>query len=583
MATMGIWGFLAIAGIVAWYAWDLPDLQKLDTPTRRPSMTLLAADGSVLTTYGDLHGGAVRFDEAPPYLVQAIIATEDRRFFDHFGVDILGILRAALTNLWAGSVRQGGSTLTQQLAKNLFLTPERTLRRKVRELLLAFWLEARFTKQQIFTIYINRVYLGAGTYGIEAAARRYFGKSARRITLREASILAGLLKAPTRYSPLRNKAASFKRADVVIAKMVAAGFLTPGDAAAAKRERVRLAGQRTGPGARYFTDWLLERAVGFVGRGTRDLVIQTTLSPRLQRIAERRVERMLAGPGAKRKARQAALLALAPDGAVRAMVGGRRYQASQFNRATQALRQPGSAFKLFVYLAALEAGLRPGDPVLDAPVTVDGWKPRNYNSRYRGRITLQEALAASVNTVAVRISEQAGRGRVVEAAERLGITARLKAHPSIALGASEASLMEMTSAYAVFANRGYPAWPYGIIDIRDGKGRVLYRRRATDQARLVSPAVTADMQSMLRDVVRSGTGRAARLNRPAAGKTGTSQEFRDAWFIGFTAELVAGVWMGNDDSSPMKNVTGGSLPARLWRNFMTDALKGTPVRRFRVE
>jgi penicillin-binding protein 1A len=577
-AVVSIWGVVAVGVIVAWHAFGLPNLDALETPERRPSVTLLAADKSVLATYGDLHGGAIRFNEAPPFLIQAIVATEDRRFFEHGGVDFFGIARALVTNLLAGGVRQGGSTLTQQLAKNLFLTPERSYSRKIRELILAFWLEARFSKEQLFTIYLNRVYLGAGTYGVEAAARRYFGKSTRRLNLREASVIAGLLKAPSRYSPLRDPKAAIKRGDQVLANMVAAGFLSQRDADAAKRNRLRAIGRRSGSGARYFADWLLERAAGFVGRTDRDLVIGTTLSPRLQRFAEQRIEQTLAGPGARRNVGQAALLSLAPDGAVRAMVGGRRYQTSQFNRATQAQRQPGSAFKLFVYLAALEAGMTPDDMVLDAPVTIAGWRPRNYDGRYRGRLTLAAALAGSVNTAAVRVSEKVGRRKVVALAERLGITSRLKAHPSIALGASEVSLLEMTAAYAVIANHGLAAWPYGITEIRDGEGKLLYRRSANSVGRLLDAKTVARMQIMLKGVIDQGTGKAAKLSRPAAGKTGTSQDFRDAWFIGFTNELVTGVWLGNDDSSPTTRVTGGSLPAVLWRRYMTDALKGAPPR-----
>jgi len=579
MAVLAIWSGLFVSGILAYYAWDLPDLEKLETPSRRPSVTILASDNSVIATYGDLHAGAVRFNQVPPYLVQAIIATEDRRFFDHFGVDVFGIARAAVTNLIAGKVRQGGSTLTQQLAKNLFLTPERSLGRKVQELLLAFWLEARFTKQQILTIYLNRVYLGAGTYGVGAAAKRYFGKSIRQISLREAALLAGLLKAPTRYSPFRNRKLGLKRADQVLTNMVAAEFLTKRDAVAAQKEKMQFAGRETGSGARYFADWLLERAAGFVGRTDQDLVIKSTLAPRLQKLAEERVTKMLVKIGSTKSVGQAALVSLTPTGAIRAMVGGRRYVASQFNRATQALRQPGSAFKLFVYLAALEAGMRPADMVVDSPVTIKGWRPRNYTGRYLGRITLRDALAKSVNTAAVKVSEKVGRQKVVKAAERLGITSKLRGHPSIALGAGEANLLDMTAAYAVFANRGYPAWPYGITEIRDGANKLLYRRSAIGTGRLVRAEAVEGMQEMLREVVTSGTGRRARLRRPAAGKTGTSQGFRDAWFIGFTAELVTGVWLGNDNSSPMKKVSGGSFPATLWKEFMQDALRGTPVRR----
>jgi penicillin-binding protein 1A len=574
-----LWSGITITAILAYYAWDLPDLEKFKTPLRRPSITVLASDNSVIATYGDLHAGAVTFNEVPPYLIQAIIATEDRRFFDHLGIDLFGIMRAAFVNLRAGSVRQGGSTLTQQLAKNLFLTPERSLKRKIQELLLAFWLEARFSKKQIFSIYLNRVYLGAGAYGVEAATKRYFGKSARRVGLREAAILAGLLKAPTRYSPFRNKKLSLKRADVVLANMIVAGFLTKKDALRASKKKLRFANQSTGAGARYYADWILERAVGFVGRTDQDLIIKSTLSPRLQKLGEDQISAMLKKVGRNRHVRQAALVSLSPDGAVRAMVGGNRYAASQFNRVTQALRQPGSAFKLFVYLAALEAGMRPEDTVVDGPVSIKDWRPQNYTGRYLGQITLRDAFAKSVNTAAVKISEKIGRQKVIRAAKRLGITSILKAHPSIALGTGEANLLEMTAAYAIFSNQGFPSWPYGIIEIQDSKNRVLYRRRPVKADPLVSKEIVNSMQSMLVNVVKTGTGRRARLDRPVAGKTGTSQGFRDAWFIGFTAELATGVWLGNDDSSPMKQVSGGKIPAQMWRNFMMDALQGEPVRR----
>jgi len=582
MAVVFIWGMIGVGGLVAWYGYDLPDLEKLETPSRRPSITLLAADRSVLATYGDLHAGVVKFDDVPPYLIQAIVATEDRRFFEHSGIDVIGIIRAAFTNLWAGAIRQGGSTLTQQLAKNLFLTPERSLKRKIQELLLAFWMEARFSKKQIFSIYLNRVYLGAGTYGVATAAQHYFGRPARDLTLRQATVIAGLLKAPSRYSPFSDRNAAVRRGNQVIANMVAAGFLDLADARTALGAPLQLVERGTGNGARYFSDWLLDRAAGFVGHGDRDLIVGTTLSPRLQGIGENQLSRILAA-GRRLNVRQGALVALAPDGAIRAMVGGRSYATSQFNRVTQAVRQPGSAFKLFVYLAGLESGMTPDAVVMDTPVTIDGWRPRNYDGKYRGRVKLREALAQSLNAAAVRISEHVGRRKVVAAAERLGITSPLKAHPSVALGASEVSLLELTGAYAVLANRGYPAWPYGITEIHDGAGRLLYRRGGSGANRLVEPRIVASLQSMLSDVIQSGTGRAARLARPAAGKTGTSQDFRDAWFVGFSAELVTGVWLGNDEATPMKKVTGGGLPARLWRGFMTDALKDAPARPLRAD
>ncbi len=578
-----IWSALGVGGLVAWYAWDLPAIDRLERQTRRPSITLLGAGGTVIATRGDLHGKTVRFKGLPPYLVQAVVATEDRRFFEHPGIDIIGIMRAAWANLRAGRVRQGGSTISQQVAKNLFLTPARTIRRKVQEILLALWLEARFSKQQIFTIYINRVYFGAGTFGVDAASRRYFGVAATRLSLHQAAVIAGLLKAPSRYSPERSVKAAKARASRVLANMVETGFINQRHAKAARREPILVRRVRRKAGGHFFTDWLIARARGFVGSTSRDLVISTTLDPGLQRAAETRLASMLAGPGKKSGVSQAALVALTTDGAVRAMVGGGSYGKSQFNRATQALRQPGSAFKPVVYLAALEAGMSPNDRVLDGPLNIKGWRPKNYDGKYRGAMSLRDALAQSINTVAVRVSELVGRGQVVAAAERLGITTRLPSHPSVALGAGEVTLIELAAAYGVFANRGRTVWPFGIVEVHDSTGKLLWRRSGSGTARVVAARDAARITAMLAGVIEAGTGRKARLARPAAGKTGTSQDSRDAWFMGFTADLIAGVWLGNDDGKPMKYVTGGGLPARLWRNFMTDAHRGLPVRALAAE
>jgi len=578
MVITGIWIALALGALVAWYAWDLPDISRLETPSRRPSVRLVTADGAILARYGDLHGGWIRFADLPPHLVQAVSATEDRRFFEHRGVDPWAILRAAIANLQAGTIRQGGSTLSQQLAKNLFLTPDRTLRRKVQEALAALWLETKFSKEQIFAIYANRVYLGAGTYGFEAASRRYFGKSVRDVTLLESAVLAGLLKAPSRYSPARDPKAAKSRARQVLRAMLDAEFLTEQDAARAGRQRLKLV-RATGSGARYFADWALERAAGYVGRTNRDLVVVTTLNSRLQRLAEQKLEATTARAGKSGKIGQAALVTLTRDGAVRAMVGGRSYATSQFNRATQALRQPGSAFKLFVYLAALEAGMRPGDTMLDAPVDIGGWRPRNYDGKFHGKVTLGHAFAHSINSVAVRVSERVGRGRVIAAARRLGITSKLVSHPSVALGASEVTLLELVASYAAVAGGGLAAWPHGIAEIRDSAGTVLFRRAGSGGGEVISPGHARALDGMLRGVITNGTGRAAWPGQRAAGKTGTSQEFRDAWFIGYAGDLVTGVWVGNDDFTPMKRVTGGGLPARLWRTFMVDALKSKSISR----
>lgn len=574
MLILAVWGAVGLAGLVAWFAYDLPQVERLEAPTRRASVTLTDIRDRPILTYGDFYAESLSLDEVPPHLRDAILAIEDRRFFDHGGFDPLAIARALFVNLFAGGVRQGGSTLTQQLAKNLFLTPERTVRRKVQELLLAFWLEANFTKKQIFTLYMNRVYLGSGAYGVDGAARRYFGKSARRLGLLESAAIAGLLKAPSRYSPLRNRELSEKRARVVLRAMRDAGFIDEGRLSRALRQRLSVAVPfRASRTARYFFDWALEQVAGFVGSGNGDLVVRTTLDLRLQRLAEERLRKTVAGVGRQRGVGQAALVAMTPDGAVRALVGGTDYARSQFNRASHALRQPGSVFKLFVYLAALESGLRPGDTFVDEPFAVGKWRPRNYPDRYRGRVTMREALVQSINTVAVRVSETVGRGRVIGVARRLGVTAPLQAHPSLALGANELSLLELTAAYGVIANRGVLVWPHGIVEIRRRSGEVLYSRRPGVPAQVIGRDEARQMDRLLRAVISSGTGRRANPGVPAAGKTGTSQQFRDAWFVGYTDYLVAGIWMGNDDGKPMKRVTGGTLPAALWREFMAAALR----------
>lgn len=576
--TAAVWAAVAALGLVAFYAYDLPSVDEAFRPTRPPTVVILAADGSELATMGDLYGRPVSLRELPPYLPQAVIATEDRRFYDHFGLDPIGLARALVANLKAGRVVQGGSTITQQVAKNLFLKPERTLKRKVQELLLAMWLERKFSKDQILTVYLNRVYLGARAYGVEAAAERYFGRPARALSLYESAMIAGLLKAPSRYNPWRDPALAAARAEQVLVNMVAAGFLTEAQAAHAKARRSILVATKTRAQARYLADWVSEQLSGFVGASDRDLKVITTVDPRLQRLAEAKLERLIQEKGAQAQVGEAALVALSPDGAVRAMVGGVDYGKSQFNRATQALRQPGSAFKPFVYLAALEAGLLPSARFVDGPLAINGWSPRNYDGKYRGDVTVAEALAHSINTVAVQVAERTGRERIIRTAHRLGLEGAMTPTPSLALGTEEVTLLDLTAAFAPFANGGFGVWPYAIDRILDAGGRELYRRQGSGKGRVVAAHHVGLMNAMLQDAIASGTGKAARLNRPAAGKTGTSQNFRDAWFIGYSADLVAGVWMGNDDGEPMKQVTGGGLPAILWRDFMAEAHAGRPVK-----
>jgi len=572
--VLAIWGVVVGGAVLAWLAYDLPDVEEaVAKTTRRPAVALLAAGGERLASFGDDYRRPVNVSEVAPTLPQAIMATEDRRFYDHWGIDLRGLARAMWANLKAMRVVQGGSTLTQQVAKNLFLTPERTLKRKVQEVLLALWLERTFTKDEILTLYINRVYLGAGTYGMEAASWRYFGKSARHVTLYESALLAGLLKAPSRYNPASNPDLAAKRTAVVLKAMVAAGYITSQEAQAAKAQQGKayLKARQEKRTGRYFSDWVMGRVNGFIGAVGRDIRVTTTLDASLQLRIENAVERMLAGSGVKARATQAAVVVLSHDGAIRAMVGGRSYNRSQFNRATQALRQPGSAFKTFVYLTGFEAGLSPSSTMTDGPVSIGDWKPQNIDGKYSGPMSLKTAFARSVNTVAVKVGQKAGFPKVAETARRLGITSPLNTHPSIALGAGEVTLMELTAAYGAIANGGYGVWPYGIARARDAANRTLFARSGGGPGRVVAPVVVRSMKEIMAEVVSKGSGRAARFGRRAYGKTGTSQEFRDAWFIGFTDRLVAGVWVGNDNGAPMKKVTGGGLPARLWREVMQAA------------
>jgi len=585
-AQVFYWGAVACVWLVgglgvglAIFALDLPDTSGLWQVTQRPSVTVLDRTGVVLARRGAGYGLPVALADLPPYLPQAMIAIEDRRFYHHIGIDPIGIFRAFLANRAEGHVVQGGSTITQQLAKNLFLKPERTWKRKIQEMELAFWLEWRFSKDQILSLYLNRVYLGAGTYGVEAAAQRYFGKSATRVSLSEAALLAGLLKAPSRYAPTRDPALAARRAEIVLTRMVEAGFVTQAQRRhAADAPPVLVRGTAT-DGIGYFIDWVTGRIPALVGAAQSDLVIETTLDVKAQDRAEKALALTLGRDGVALDVGQGALLSLEPDGAVLAMVGGRSYGQSQFNRAVQAKRQPGSAFKPFVYLAALEAGWRPDDHILDAPVRIGNWAPKNFSDRYQGEVTLSHALARSLNTAAVRLAQHVGSRAIVETARRSGINSKLAVTRSLPLGTSEVSLLELTSAYAPFANGGLKAPSYAIVRIRTPDGVTLYQRETRPLAHVMAPRDVGAMNAMLAEVMRSGTGRKAALgSRPAAGKTGTSQGSRDAWFIGYTADLVTGVWVGNDDDTPMGRVTGGTMPSIIWKDYMLAMTKGQPLR-----
>lgn len=573
-----IWLAIFSALGLGYVAHDLPHLGTLPPPGRQQAVVVKDARGGTLATYGAIYGDWLAYEEIPEIMVLALLAVEDRRFFDHVGVDARGIARAALANLQAGQVRQGASTLTQQLAKNLFLSAERSWKRKAQEVLVALWLEQSFTKTELLELYLNRVYFGSGCYGLDAAARSYFGHSARRLSLSEAALLAGLLKAPSALSPARSPERAYARAGTVLGTMVEAGILTETAAARARAAPAPLALDALGGDVRYFTDWAMARARDLVDEREAPLVIYTSLDPQAQAAAERAVRQALRRANPDANVSQAALVAMSPDGAVKAMMGGASYAGSQFNRAVQAQRQSGSAFKPFVYLAALNDGLRPDSPIEDAPITVDGWQPENFGRRYAGQVTLSEALRRSLNTPAVRLQEQVGRDRVIALMGQMGIATPLAPHRSLVLGAEELPLIEMTGGYAVIANGGGRVEPYAILEIHSLAGELLYRRRPAPLDPVVAPDAARDLTAMLQRVVEDGTGTAARIDRPAAGKTGTSQDYRDALFIGFTADLVTGVWVGNDDNRPMTGVTGGTLPAKLWADFMIDAHLGRPVR-----
>ena len=571
-----IWLTLVAAGFIAYVAHDLPDSDSLTGPKSAPAITLLAGDGSTLASFGAHWGEFVAVREMSPVLPQAVVAIEDRRFYEHGGMDAIGVLRALWRNIMSGRLREGGSTITQQLAKIAFLTPAKSLERKVQELFLAFRLEREFSKDEILTLYLNRVYLGAGSYGVDAAAKRYFAKSARNVGLAEAAVLAGLLKAPSRLSPARDPAAARRRAGLVLDSMVAAGFIAAADAARAKAAPARLIKQEKPPGtARYFNDWVREQVPAYAGRGAPALTVHTTLDPAMQRAAEAAVARGLKDASG-RAVGEGALVALTQDGAVLAMVGGRDYGVSQFNRASQALRQPGSAFKTIVYLAGMEAGLTPDDIFEDAPIEIAGWAPRNYDGTYRGPVSLRDAFAASINSVAVRVGQKAGINNVAKLARRLGIQSDLPRDASLSLGSGDLSLIELTAAYAPLAGDGTLALPHGIREVRNRGGEILYARSGSGAGQVIAPQAGAAMRDLLAAVITGGTGRGAALPPelgPAYGKTGTSQNFRDAWFVGFAGDVVVGVWLGNDDGKPMRGVTGGGAAAAIWRDFMTHALR----------
>lgn len=567
--TVVVWGILILGLFLGYFAYTLPDISGIGVIEKRPSMVLQTKNGDRFTTYGDLYGDMLRIEDIPNSMKEAVLATEDSHFYDHFGVNPVSLTRAAWRNYQAGKVVQGGSTITQQLAKNLFLTPERTMGRKVRELLLAFWLETDYTKDEILALYLNRMYFGSGTYGIDAASRKYFSKPATRLTTAESAMLAGLLKAPTYYAPTLSLERAQNRASVVVGRMVDEDFLTESQALAVLAKPATLKNvSRDFRNVRYFADWAVSEVHSYIGRTDKDLIVTTTLDLEMQRDAETALENRLKADSKLKGVEQGAFVAMHPTGAVKAMVGGRSYSKSVFNRATTARRQPGSVFKTIVYLAGFENGLSPDDTFTDGPINIDGWKPNNYTKKYNGDMSLREAYARSINTVAVKVTESIGRDKVADMATNLGLSGNFPLHPSISLGTNEVSLLEMTTAHAIIANGGTRVLPYAVLEIKEKGGDILYTRQSSGQGRVISPGTINKMQDVMTAAIKWGTGKAANPGFAAAGKTGTTQNYRDAWFIGFTPDLVAGVWFGNDDGSRTNRVNGSNLPAVAWKDFI---------------
>jgi penicillin-binding protein 1A len=572
-----LWGGIAVIGVVVYYGAQLPSSDTWAIPDRPPNIRILAADGSLISNRGQTGGEAVTYHELPYYVPAAIIASEDRRYMSHFGVDPIGLLAVAVESLQAREVTRGASTITQQVAKNLFLTPDQTLGRKVQEAILAIWLEQNYTKEEILELYINRVYFGAGATGIEAAAQTYFGVSARNLSLGQAAMLAGILPAPSAYNPKTNPERAKERQRLTLNSMAAEGYITAEEADAARIDpnqtvRTRVAGSES-----YVADWVESLMQAYVGDVESDVIVSTTINWDLQKEAELIVREMVASEGPKRGFNQGALVAMDVDGTIRAMVGGVDYQASQYNRAVTARRQPGSTFKTFVYLAAMEKGYTPDTLAEDAQFTYEGWSPRNSTRKYAGTVTLRQGLAYSLNTVAARLAIDVTPQKVIETAMRMGISSPMTAVPSIGLGTQEVSLLELTSAYAPFANGGIGVIPNVITRIETVDGKVLYEASHAGPGQVIAPEILAEMNDMLKTAVEVGTGKGANLNGwPIAGKTGTSQDSKDALFIGYTARMVTGVWLGNDDATKT-SLSGGNVPVAIWSQFMTKAHQGLQV------
>ena len=571
-------GLLLLAIFVGVAIGSLPDYGEL---TRRDNLGQMirvrAADGTVIVSMGPNLGRWLTYDEIPPTMRAAMIAVEDKRFRGHIGVDPIGMARSVKVRFETGAWRQGGSTITQQLARNIFLTNSRTFGRKVKEGILALALERKFGKNQILELYLNRVYFGGGAYGIDAASRTFFGHSAEKLSLGEAAIIAGLVKAPSNYSPTADVEAARGRAGVVLDSMVESGFLSAGAASRVDPATIRVQAAPKQNSVRYFTDWALPQLETLIDETGEPIDVWTTLDLRKQAAADDAINNYTP------RGAQGALVALDRDGAVVAMVGGRDYVDSIYNRATQAERQPGSAFKLFVYLTALESGMKPTDTIEDKPFEIDGWRPRNATRSFAGPVSLREAFSRSINTISAQIGAQLGFTTIKEMARRFGVGGNISTFPSMVLGTGDVRLIDMTRAFASVGNRGVSVMPYAIRKVTTTEGRLLYQHERPGGQTLVAPWVAAGMTDLLQSAVLSGTGRAAQIGRPVAGKTGTTNSNKDGWFIGFSSGITTGVWMGRDDAKPVPGLQGGTAPARAFAEFMKTAVAGRPVEQFETE
>lgn len=564
--------FFIICLYIGYCLLTLPNMNDAINRTRLPSTTIIADNGNEIQTFGTVYSEVIRSEELPQYVIDAIVYTEDKRFYNHFGFDVVSFTRAMIANLFAGRYAQGGSTISQQVAKNLFLTSEKSIRRKVQELLIAFWLEHKFSKEQILTLYLNRVYLGSGTYGIEAASQKYFQKTSRDINFMEAAIIAGMLKAPSRYNPIASKERAIERAKIVLQIMRQNKLIDE------ENERIILnmpLGKEKNSrvkNASYFADWAYNEINSYIGERDVDIYALTTLDQDLQETASKVLQETIA-ENKDKNISQGAVLVMDLEGSIKAMVGGVNYNKSQFNRATMAQRQPGSAFKPFVYLTALQNGWKPDDIISDTPIKIKDWKPENADKKIYGDVSLKYALAKSLNLATINLAQQLNGNEIIKNAHKMGISTPIEDSPSLALGAFEVTILDMVTAYTSIANGGFAVWPHAIKEIYSREGFQLYQRKKEDKQKIANSKSIKELTGMLKKVIKSGTGHRANIDSFAAGKTGTTQDNRDAWFVGFTDDLVAAVWLGNDDNSSMNDVYGSGLPAIIWKKIMKTTVK----------